>query len=122
MERRGDEVHVDSTEASGGSKDGVVRWVLIFGTLLAIVLLSAIWMTGAAFQGEVESEGDVSGQIAAEEDDGGSNDSIVSDADQFDAGNSISADTPAGTIENEAGPAEAAEEVVTEAQAGTEAR
>lgn len=79
MERRGDEVHVDSTEASGGSKEGVVRWVLIVGTLLAIILLSAIWMTGAAFQGEVESEGDVSGQIAAEEDDGDSTDSIVSD-------------------------------------------
>lgn len=79
MERRGDEVHVETTEASGGSKEGVVRWVLIFGTLLAIVLLSAIWMTGAAFQGDVEEEATVSGRIASEADDGDSTDSIVSE-------------------------------------------
>jgi hypothetical protein len=80
MERRGDEVHVESTEASGGSKEGVVRWVLIIGTLLAIVLLSAIWMTGAAFQGDVEEEATVSGKISADsEAEGDSTDSIVSD-------------------------------------------
>ena len=79
MERRGDEVHVETTEASGGSKEGVVRWVLIIGTLLAIVLLSAIWMTGAAFQGDVEEEATATGIIASEEDDGNATDSIVSD-------------------------------------------
>lgn len=79
MERRGDEVHVETTEASGGSKEGVVRWVLIIGTLLAIILLSAIWMTGAAFQDDVEEEATVSGIIASEEEEGDSTDSIVSD-------------------------------------------
>lgn len=80
MERRGDEIHVETTEASGGSKEGVVRWVLIIGTLLAIVFLSIIWMTGAAFQGDVEEEANV-GQIVASESDaeGNSTDSIVSD-------------------------------------------
>jgi hypothetical protein len=82
MERRGDEVHVETTEASGGSKEGVVRWVLAIGTLLAIVLLSIIWMTGAAFQGDVEEEGTVSGQIDSAERDT-STDSIVSDRSQF---------------------------------------
>lgn len=50
MERQGDEVHVDETEASAGEKSGHMRWVLAIGTLLAIILLSAIWMTGAATQ------------------------------------------------------------------------
>lgn len=83
MERRGDEVHVESTEASGGSKEGVVRWVLIIGTLLAIVFLSIIWMTGAAFQGDVEEEATVSGIIDSRQEEGDDTDSIVSDREQF---------------------------------------
>lgn len=68
MEQRGDEVHVTETEASGGSKEGVVRWVLIIGTLLAIVFLTIIWTTGALVQDDGEdSEYNVSNEIAAEE-------------------------------------------------------
>ncbi|WP_338447419.1 hypothetical protein V5F89_06450 [Pelagerythrobacter marensis] len=78
MERQGDEVHMNETEASGGSKEGVVRWVLIVGTLLAIAALTVIWVTGALTQGEVESEGSVSGRIEASERDTGT-DSIVDD-------------------------------------------
>ncbi|NTZ42602.1 hypothetical protein G7A66_05785 [Altererythrobacter sp. SALINAS58] len=59
------EVHINETEASGGSKEGVVRWVLLGGLLLVIVLLSIIWITGALSQGEVESEATVSGTIDA---------------------------------------------------------
>ena len=47
MYKEGESVHLSEEEASGGTKDGVVRWVLIIGTLLAIVALSAIWITGA---------------------------------------------------------------------------
>ena len=65
MHTEGDEIHVDETEASGGSKEGVVRWVLIFGTLLAIGLLSVIWITGALTEGEIEQEATVSGKIDA---------------------------------------------------------
>lgn len=83
MERRGEEVHVETTEVSGGSKEGVVRWVLIIGTLLAIVFLSIIWITGAAFQGDVEEEGNVSGIIQSREASGEGTDSIVSDRRQF---------------------------------------
>ncbi len=72
-------IHVSQEEASGGSKEGVVRWVLILGLLLAIGLLSVTWITGALTQGDVESEGDVSGQISAMEDDGEGTDSIVTE-------------------------------------------
>lgn len=48
MQSEGNEVHVSEEEASGGSKEGVVRWVLIIGTLLAVIALSAIWIFGAA--------------------------------------------------------------------------
>ena len=47
MEDRNGEIHVNETEASGGSKEGVVRWVLIVGLVLVIGLLSVTWITGA---------------------------------------------------------------------------
>ena len=37
MHKQGEEVHLTDTEASGGSKEGVVRWVLAGGLLLAII-------------------------------------------------------------------------------------
>ena len=46
MERKGDEVHVETEEARGAESTGVMRWVLGISLLLAIGLLSAIWMFG----------------------------------------------------------------------------
>lgn len=79
MHNDGNEVHVSETEASGGSKEGVVRWVLVVSTLAAVVLLSAIWIFGAATQGDVEEEATVSGTIeaATDEDEGNQTDSII---------------------------------------------
>jgi len=47
MERHGNEVHVTTTEASGGSTPHVVRYMLFFGLLLAVAALSLVWITGA---------------------------------------------------------------------------
>lgn len=47
MENRGGEIHVETEEARGGSTPHIVRWVLAISTLLAIALLSIIWITGA---------------------------------------------------------------------------
>ena len=67
MDQRGDEVHVSETEASGGSKEGVVRWVLIVGILLAIVFLTLIWTSGALMQDDgADSETSVDTRINAE--------------------------------------------------------
>ena len=57
MHKQGEEVHVTDTEASGGSKEGVVRWVLAGGLLLAILLLSVTWIVPALSTGDVEEEG-----------------------------------------------------------------
>lgn len=86
MERRGDEVHVDDMEASGGSKEGVVRWVLIGSTLFAIVALSLIWIIPSLMQTEVEQEATVSGTIQAAQDEEAEDrtDSIlIEDADEL---------------------------------------
>ncbi|MGB7408134.1 MAG: hypothetical protein WA908_06470 [Pontixanthobacter sp.] len=87
MQKRGDEVHIDDTEASGGQKTGHVRWILGIGTLLAIVLLSIVWITGSMTQGDVEEERTASGRIdssVGNEIDGDQTDGIVSDdADQI---------------------------------------
>lgn len=48
MQRHGDEIEVTETEASAGVKNHNVRIVLGVSLLLVIVLLSAIWITGAA--------------------------------------------------------------------------
>lgn len=50
MERIGDEVHVNTVEASGGVTKHGVRYVLLISLLLAIGFLSLIWITGALLQ------------------------------------------------------------------------
>lgn len=47
MEIRNDEVRISETEASGGKKLGVMRYVLGVSLVLAIALLSLVWMGGA---------------------------------------------------------------------------
>ena len=47
MERRGDEIHLNEGEASAGEQPHIVRWVLGISLILAIGLLSAIWIIGA---------------------------------------------------------------------------
>ncbi|MFC6619985.1 hypothetical protein AB3M93_11765 [Novosphingobium panipatense] len=47
MHRTGDEVHLDDDEARGGSTPQIVRYVLIVSLLLALVAMSAVWITRA---------------------------------------------------------------------------
>lgn len=47
MERQGDEVHVNETEASAGSRPHMTRWILGISLILVTVLLSIIWITGS---------------------------------------------------------------------------
>ncbi|WP_394270983.1 hypothetical protein [Qipengyuania sp.] len=60
------QVNVDEVEASAGSKEGVVRWVLIGGLLLAVLFMSLVWIIPALMQ-DGEGSGDVSGQIQSGE-------------------------------------------------------
>ena len=64
MEQRGDEVHFETDEARGASTPNIVRWILAISLLAAIVLLSLIWMTGAATQREDESGVSVTPAVA----------------------------------------------------------
>jgi hypothetical protein len=47
MERQGDEVHIETDEARGGSTPHIVRYVLVISLVLAVLALSLIWITGA---------------------------------------------------------------------------
>lgn len=47
MHHEGDEIHVSSEEASGGTQPRRVRYMLAASLALAIVALSAIWITGS---------------------------------------------------------------------------
>ncbi|MXP26658.1 hypothetical protein GRI39_11485 [Altererythrobacter indicus] len=65
MDRNGDEVHVSTDEARGGSTPNVMRWVLIISVVLAVVLLSASWMLPAATDDE-DSQGLTSGAMMSQ--------------------------------------------------------
>lgn len=103
MERRGDETHLDTDEARGGESTGVMRWVLAISLLLAIGLLSAIWIFGAWTQDDVESQATVSATQRAMDDNSENTDSIViENADEIDA---VGAEeVPPGRIANETAP------------------
>ncbi|UVI40595.1 hypothetical protein [Qipengyuania spongiae] len=103
MKSDGDRVEMSEVEASGGSKEGVVRWVLIIGTLLAIVLLSVIWIAGAATQGDAEEEATVSGAMEAQTD-GEGTDSILGTetADEFSEGTATDEGGAAGSVVEDA--------------------
>lgn len=47
MEHNVEETHLSEREASGGEKGHLVRWVLGISLVLAIGLLSMIWIIGA---------------------------------------------------------------------------
>ena len=100
MERQGDEVHIETDEARGASSPNIVRWILIVSLFAAIALLSIIWITGAATQGEDESSVKVDalgGERAAE-----GTDSIVGeDADELETVEPGD-DAAVPTVENEA--------------------
>ncbi len=80
MENHDDQIHVSEVEASGASKEGVGRWVLLIGTLLAVLLLSVVWIVPALTRSDMEQEANVSNEISEREEaetNGNSTDSIV---------------------------------------------
>ena len=100
MHKEGNEVHIDEVEASGGSKEGVVRWVLAGGLLLAIILMSVVWIVPAMMQGDVEEEATASGKISSMEDDGDDTDSIVGVDGELDGESDVTQEDGIEVIEN----------------------
>lgn len=92
MQRQGDEVHSEVDEARAGSTPNIVRWVLAISLLAAILLLSAIWIFGAATTDEEDRVATATDRME-NADEGQSTDSIVSDEEQFEFGEPAPADT-----------------------------
>lgn len=67
MEQRGDEAHITTTEASGGSTPHIVRYVLVISLFLAIAAMTLIWVTGAMTSDQPNKQGVVSGQATPRE-------------------------------------------------------
>jgi hypothetical protein len=87
MQTKGDEIHTEVEDARAGSTPHVTRWVLLFGLLGAIVLLTIIWVTGALVTGPSHSQNADEGIRQAQQQAADSHtDSIVGDhADQMNA-------------------------------------
>jgi len=83
MEKENGEVHVEADEVRGGSTPNIVRYVLIISLVLAVGLLSIIWITGALSQGDVEDEVTMQQNIE-DMDSGDSTDSIIMDDQDMD--------------------------------------
>jgi hypothetical protein len=103
MYKDGHEQHSETDEARAGSTPHVVRWILGISLAAAIILLSAIWIIGAATQGDIEEEANVSQVIRdtqAADNDRSDIDGVVSqEADEF------APETPADVIQGtEDGP------------------
>jgi len=97
------EVHAETDAARAGSTPNIVRWVLAISLLAAIVLLSIIWITGAATQSDAEENANVSAQIADQQDRGDDTDSIVGEnADRIEDAPAAGETAPSGdaTIAN----------------------
>ena len=47
MERQGEEVHLNETEATAGTKRTGMRYVLGISLLLVVLALSAVWILGS---------------------------------------------------------------------------
>jgi len=62
MERRGEEIHLETEEARSGEMSNVVRYVLVIALVLAIAALSIIWITGAATSPQGDRTGVVTNQ------------------------------------------------------------
>jgi len=98
-----EKIHIDEEDVSGGSKEGVVRWILGIGLLLAIVALSVIWIVPALMQGDAEEEATVSGTMeATSSEDGMGTDGVITEQDLGDNGFSEepAADAQVGTTDN----------------------
>lgn len=54
MRRLGEEVHLDTDEARGGSTPHIVRYVLLVSLALAVLAMSAIWITRALHEQPAE--------------------------------------------------------------------
>lgn len=67
MERQGDEIHITTDEARGGSTPGRVRFVLIAGLILIAIAFTIIVLTGALSSPQDERVGDISNQVTPDE-------------------------------------------------------
>lgn len=68
MPRPDPATHIDQTDAKAGSKEGVVRWVLLISLGLAILALTIIWVTGALTQDNVEGQQNLQRREQAQQD------------------------------------------------------
>ncbi|EJL24017.1 hypothetical protein [Novosphingobium sp. AP12] len=68
METQGQEVHLDTEEARGGETSGVMRYVLLISLVLAIVAMTAVWLTGAFTTPETGGNADTEKAVAEQAD------------------------------------------------------
>lgn len=44
MQRIGEEIHLDTDEARGGSTPNILRYILLISLALAVLAMSAVWI------------------------------------------------------------------------------
>ena len=64
MEREGEEIHVTETEAKAGNRGNHARNILVISLFLAIIILSAMWITGALNASQDHRQDGISNQAS----------------------------------------------------------
>ncbi len=65
MQQQGNETHLETDEARGGTTKHGVRWVLAISLLAAIVLLTFTWITGTTVNDEEKGSSAISAEQSA---------------------------------------------------------
>jgi len=65
MQRIGDEIHINGEEASGGITHHGVRYVLAISLALVVLVMSAVWITGALNSGPPQASDTATAEEAA---------------------------------------------------------
>ena len=99
MHTEGNEIHAEGDEARAGSTPNIVRWVLGISLLAAILLLSAIWIFGAATTEEEDRVANATDRMENASD-GESTDSQVSGRDEFQFDTATSTPQPAAEAQD----------------------
>ena len=95
------EPHFDTDAARGASTPNIVRWILLISLFAAIVLLSIIWMTGAATQSG-EDEISVSQQMKDRQDIEATDSIVGENADELETAPAVEREPSAPpVVENE---------------------
>jgi len=70
MDDNNKEIHIEDDDARAGATPGVMRYVLGFSLLLAIIAMTLVWIIPSLYEGDVEGARTATERVEEMQDDG----------------------------------------------------